>query len=51
MHIFWMNGQTERLTLRVMALDELQKEAKCLCAISSSLVVMIDKEVENPVVV
>ena len=49
--IFWMDGEPERLTLRMMAPDELKKEPERLCPISSSLVVVVDKEVEDPIVV
>jgi hypothetical protein len=49
--IFWMHSELERLALRMMAPDELKKEAERLCSISSPLVVVVDKEVEDPVVV
>src|SRR5260370_26341394 len=51
MCIFWMDGELERLALRMMAPDDLKKEAERLCSISSSLVVVIDKEGEDPIVV
>jgi hypothetical protein len=51
MCIFWMDGKVERLALWMMVPDELKKEPERLCSISSSLVVVIDKEVEDPIVV
>src|SRR5215469_532439 len=51
MYIFWMDGEVERLALGIMVPDELKKEVERLCSIPASLVVMIDKEVEDPVVV
>src|SRR5258708_22677731 len=46
--IFWMHGELERLALRMMAPDEPKKEADRLCSISSPLVVVVHKEVQDP---
>ena len=51
MFIFWMDGELKRLTLRMIVPDELKKEAERFFSISSSLVMAVDKEVEDPVVV
>ncbi|GCF10044.1 hypothetical protein KDI_36080 [Dictyobacter arantiisoli] len=39
MFIFWMDGELKRLTLRIMVLDELKKEAKRFFSIASPLIV------------
>src|SRR5260370_30033225 len=49
--IFWMDGELKRLTLRMMVLDELQKETERFFSIASPLRVTVNKEVEDPVVV
>lgn len=49
--IFWMDGELKRLTLRMMVLDELKKEAERFFSIASPLRVTVNKEVEDPVVV
>lgn len=48
--IFWMDGELKRLTLWIMVLDELKKEAKRFFSIASPLRVTVNKEVEDPVV-
>ena len=46
--IVWMDGELKRLTLRMMVLDELQKETERFFSIASPLRATVYKEVKEP---